>query len=376
MNDDRDARSTARPRSPPTARCAAQIKKLQEDGYGHYPVCVAKTQYSFSTDPHAARRAVRARRQHPRGAARGRRRVRRHGLRRHHDDAGAAEGAFGREDRHRRRGASRGAVLTAVTATARTRRPCLARHLRGFELPRRRRTGRGKARRRRDGARWQVARRRRDRWRRTVAWWRCTGRRITGARRCGVSSRRGPIADAHRHLVSACVHALQVGAVVAALQGVGRVAALVRRGNASAEQPRASADRSPGAHIASCRAEQRADRRAEQRCADGICRRNVIARLRGVRAERGLRVTPAGVGVGAELLCCGARSGQHVHRGTGRRDDAAGQPATRRGSSRGPCDVLLSSGTSWRRAYCAGASPAPPVLKGWTVIHGWLQLET
>ena len=28
----------------------AQIKKLQED-YGHYPICVAKTQYSFSTDP-------------------------------------------------------------------------------------------------------------------------------------------------------------------------------------------------------------------------------------------------------------------------------------------------------------------------------------
>jgi formate--tetrahydrofolate ligase len=28
----------------------SQIKKLQEDGYGHYPVCVAKTQYSFSTD--------------------------------------------------------------------------------------------------------------------------------------------------------------------------------------------------------------------------------------------------------------------------------------------------------------------------------------
>ena len=29
----------------------SQIKKLQDDGYGHYPVCVAKTQYSFSTDP-------------------------------------------------------------------------------------------------------------------------------------------------------------------------------------------------------------------------------------------------------------------------------------------------------------------------------------
>ncbi len=29
----------------------AKIAKLQQDGYGHYPVCVAKTQYSFSTDP-------------------------------------------------------------------------------------------------------------------------------------------------------------------------------------------------------------------------------------------------------------------------------------------------------------------------------------
>src|SRR6202522_4704418 len=27
-----------------------EIKQLQEGGYGHYPVCVAKTQYSFSTD--------------------------------------------------------------------------------------------------------------------------------------------------------------------------------------------------------------------------------------------------------------------------------------------------------------------------------------
>ncbi len=29
-----------------------QIRRLQENGYGHYPICVAKTQYSFSTDPH------------------------------------------------------------------------------------------------------------------------------------------------------------------------------------------------------------------------------------------------------------------------------------------------------------------------------------
>ncbi|MCE2990694.1 MAG: formate--tetrahydrofolate ligase [Burkholderiales bacterium] len=33
------------------SKIRGQIKKLQEDGYGHYPVCVAKTQYSFSTDP-------------------------------------------------------------------------------------------------------------------------------------------------------------------------------------------------------------------------------------------------------------------------------------------------------------------------------------
>ena len=33
------------------AKVRAQIKQLQEGGYGHYPVCVAKTQYSFSTDP-------------------------------------------------------------------------------------------------------------------------------------------------------------------------------------------------------------------------------------------------------------------------------------------------------------------------------------
>ena len=33
------------------AAVKAKIAKLQTDGYGHYPVCVAKTQYSFSTDP-------------------------------------------------------------------------------------------------------------------------------------------------------------------------------------------------------------------------------------------------------------------------------------------------------------------------------------
>jgi len=33
------------------AKVRVSIRSLQENGYGHYPVCVAKTQYSFSTDP-------------------------------------------------------------------------------------------------------------------------------------------------------------------------------------------------------------------------------------------------------------------------------------------------------------------------------------
>jgi formate--tetrahydrofolate ligase len=33
------------------SKVRAQIKKLQDEGYGHYPICIAKTQSSFSTDP-------------------------------------------------------------------------------------------------------------------------------------------------------------------------------------------------------------------------------------------------------------------------------------------------------------------------------------
>ena len=32
------------------SKIRTQIKRLQEGGYGHYPICIAKTQYSFSTD--------------------------------------------------------------------------------------------------------------------------------------------------------------------------------------------------------------------------------------------------------------------------------------------------------------------------------------
>ncbi len=32
-------------------RIRARIRRYQKEGFGHYPVCIAKTQYSFSTDP-------------------------------------------------------------------------------------------------------------------------------------------------------------------------------------------------------------------------------------------------------------------------------------------------------------------------------------
>ncbi|MDE3010733.1 MAG: formate--tetrahydrofolate ligase [Pseudomonadota bacterium] len=35
------------------AKVRQQIARLEADGYGHYPVCIAKTQYSFSTDANA-----------------------------------------------------------------------------------------------------------------------------------------------------------------------------------------------------------------------------------------------------------------------------------------------------------------------------------
>jgi formate--tetrahydrofolate ligase len=34
-----------------SADVKAQVQRLQDGGFGHFPVCVAKTQYSFSTDP-------------------------------------------------------------------------------------------------------------------------------------------------------------------------------------------------------------------------------------------------------------------------------------------------------------------------------------
>ena len=76
-----------------------QLKTWEEMGFGKLPVCIAKTQYSFSTNPDA------------KGAPTGfsipvrevrtlcRRRIRRCDLRRDSDHAGPAQGSFGRFDR-------------------------------------------------------------------------------------------------------------------------------------------------------------------------------------------------------------------------------------------------------------------------------------
>ena len=45
------AASTAARRRSPTSRCATSCKAWEDAGYGNLPVCMAKTQYSFSTDP-------------------------------------------------------------------------------------------------------------------------------------------------------------------------------------------------------------------------------------------------------------------------------------------------------------------------------------
>ena len=39
--------------SPPTSRCATSSANFEAMGYGKFPICIAKTQYSFSTNPDA-----------------------------------------------------------------------------------------------------------------------------------------------------------------------------------------------------------------------------------------------------------------------------------------------------------------------------------
>ena len=37
--------------TPFTTKAAGKLATFEKDGYGHLPICMAKTQYSFSTDP-------------------------------------------------------------------------------------------------------------------------------------------------------------------------------------------------------------------------------------------------------------------------------------------------------------------------------------
>ena len=73
-----------------------QLKQWEDMGFGKLPVCIAKTQYSFSTNPDAKGAPKRLLDPGARGAAFGRRRVHRGDLRRDHDHAGPAQGAGGR----------------------------------------------------------------------------------------------------------------------------------------------------------------------------------------------------------------------------------------------------------------------------------------
>jgi formate--tetrahydrofolate ligase len=88
-----------------------QLHQWEKDGFGNLPVCMAKTQYSFTTDPTVlgapSHHTVPIREVRLAGG----RRVHRRDLRRHHDHARPAQGAERGEHPHRER-ADRRAVLS------------------------------------------------------------------------------------------------------------------------------------------------------------------------------------------------------------------------------------------------------------------------
>ena len=80
-----------------------QFAQFEEEGYGSYPICMAKTQYSFSTDPPVARRTIGARCADSRASPRDRRGVSDCDLWGYYDDAGPAARPVCRADRRNRR---------------------------------------------------------------------------------------------------------------------------------------------------------------------------------------------------------------------------------------------------------------------------------
>ena len=100
-----------------------QLKGYEAQGYGKFPICMAKTQYSFSTDPNLkgapTNHVVPIREVQAFGGCG----VHRGGVRRHHDHAGPAQGAVGGGHRARCQGADRRAVLSpAETSSSLSRR--------------------------------------------------------------------------------------------------------------------------------------------------------------------------------------------------------------------------------------------------------------
>ena len=98
-----------------------QLASFEDMGYGKVPVCIAKTQYSFSTNADTKGAPTDHIVNCARGAALGRRRVRGGDLRGDHDHARPAPGAGRRLHRRRRRtagssGCSRAASLDAWRA--------------------------------------------------------------------------------------------------------------------------------------------------------------------------------------------------------------------------------------------------------------------
>ena len=82
---------------------AKQLDTYERNGFGHLPVCIAKTHLSISSDPSAQGCADRLDDAGPRGSGVGRRRLHLSDLRRHADHAGFGGEPGGGAHRHRRR---------------------------------------------------------------------------------------------------------------------------------------------------------------------------------------------------------------------------------------------------------------------------------
>ena len=105
-------------------RVRDQFKEYQAAGYGHFPICVAKTQYSFSTDPSLKGAPIGHVVPDPRAAPGRRRRVPGGDLRRDHDHARPAHdrpppSASASTRTARSRGCSRGLVAPAPQGRSR-----------------------------------------------------------------------------------------------------------------------------------------------------------------------------------------------------------------------------------------------------------------